>query len=60
MENRPKLGELIRRIEEILGKELSELDSTLEDVSPEKRVDFVSKTLPLIVKYREENKDEWF
>ena len=56
------LPDLIDKIEGILDVEIDSLSDTLESVSPEKRLDFISKLLPLVIKYREDNKslsDDW-
>ena len=36
-----------------LETEIEKLPDTLEEVSPEKRLDFISKNLPLLLRYRE-------
>ena len=56
------LPDLIDKIEGILDVEIDSLSDTLEGVLPEKRLDFISKLLPLVIKYREDNKsfsEEW-
>ena len=56
------LPDLIDKIEGILDVEIDSLSDTLESVLPEKRLDFISKLLPLVIKYREDNKslsDDW-
>ena len=56
------LPDLIEKIEGILDTEIDSLSETLESVAPEKRLDFISKLLPLVIKYREDNKslsDDW-
>ena len=56
------LPDLIDKIEGILDVEIDSLSDTLESVLPEKRLDFISKLLPLVIKYREDNKsftEEW-
>ncbi len=40
-----------------LAISIEELPQTLRDVSPEKRLEFISKTLPLLIKYNESG--EW-
>jgi hypothetical protein len=50
------LPDLIEKIEGILDTEIDSLSETLESVAPEKRLDFISKLLPLVIKYREDNK----
>ena len=56
------LPDLIDKIEGILDVEIDSLSDTLESVAPEKRLDFIIKLLPLVIKYREDNKslsDDW-
>ena len=36
-----------------LETEIEKLPDTLEGVTPEKRLDFISKNLPLLLRYRE-------
>lgn len=44
----------------ILESEIDRLPETLEVTSPEKRLDFISKTLPLLLKYKESGMgDTW-
>jgi len=47
------LDSLIKTIEGLLHKEITNLPNTLLLVSADKRVDFISKTLPVVIKYRE-------
>lgn len=47
------LESLICKIERLLDTEIDNLPSTLQSLLPEKRVEFVSKTLPVVIKYRE-------
>lgn len=44
---------LFDKILSTLGTEIDSLPEILRDVSPEKRLDFISKTLPLLLKFRE-------
>ncbi len=44
---------MICKIEGLLDIEIQKLPTTLQILPPEKRVDFISKTLPVVVKYRE-------
>lgn len=56
------LPDLIDKIEGVLDVEIDSLPTTLEGVLPEKRLDFISKILPLVIKYRGENmslSDNW-
>lgn len=47
------LKSLYDRILIRLDLELDHLPEILEGVTPEKRLDFITKTLPLLLKYRE-------
>jgi len=47
------LESLIKKLEGLLNKEIQHLPDTLLLVSADKRVDFVSKILPVVIKYRE-------
>lgn len=47
------LGVIIGKVEALLGSEIESLPETLKEVTPDKRLDFISRTLPLVVKYRE-------
>lgn len=47
------LSSLFDRVLIRLDLELDKLPETLEAVSPEKRLDFISKNLPLLLRYRE-------
>ena len=47
------LESLVCKIERLLDTEIDNLPSTLQSLLPEKRVEFVSKTLPVVIKYRE-------
>lgn len=49
------LSELVDKIERVLDTEIESLPETLESCTPEKRLDFVGKILPLVIKYREDN-----
>lgn len=51
--------ELISKLRSILGTEIEELPDTLSQVTPEKRLDFISKTLPILVKYEDSNSLDW-
>ena len=44
---------LFDKILNALDAEINSLPDTLQAVSPEKRLDFISKTLPLLLKFRE-------
>ena len=44
----------------VLEKEIENLPETLQGVTPDKRLDFISKNLPLLLKYRETGQgDTW-
>ena len=49
------LESLIQKIEGLLNTEIEKLPVTLQTITPDKRIDFVSKTLPVVIKYREEH-----
>lgn len=50
---------LIRRVEAVLNMEIEALPDILQEVSPDKRIDFVSKILPVVIKYKESHSHEW-
>lgn len=50
---RPSLRSLFDKILSTLEAEIDRLPDTLEGVTPERRLDFISKNLPLLLKYRE-------
>ena len=50
---RPSLRSLFDKILSTLETEIDRLPETLEGVPPERRLDFISKNLPLLLKYRE-------
>lgn len=52
-QNKSTLKGLFNQILEILDKEIESLPQTLKEVTPEKRLDFISKTLPQIIRFRE-------
>lgn len=47
------LETLISRVEDALGGEITALPETLSKATPEKRLDFMGKILPEVIKYRE-------
>ena len=47
------LETLVSKIEEVLGGEISNLPEILQGATPEKRLDFMGKILPEVIKYRE-------
>lgn len=49
------LRDLISKVERILDTEIDKLPETLSDVPPEKRLEFVGKLLPVVIKYRADN-----
>jgi hypothetical protein len=56
----PTLRGLFDKILSTLETEISSLPDTLSQVSPEKRLDFISKNLPLLLRYRETGQgDSW-
>lgn len=50
---KPSLSSLFDKILSTLESEIESLPETLQGVSPEKRLDFISKNLPLLLRYRE-------
>lgn len=44
----------------VLNKEIDSLPQTLQEVTPEKRLDFISKTLPLVFKFKESGYDDTY
>ena len=58
---RISLRGLFDNILSTLETEIGRLPDTLQEVNPEKRLDFISKNLPLLLKYREsgEGSDSW-
>lgn len=50
---RPSLRGLFDKVLSTLETEIDSLPDTLQGVSPEKRLDFISKNLPLLLRYRE-------
>lgn len=52
-ENTPSLRGLFDSVLSTLQDEIRQLPEILEQVTPEKRLDFISKNLPLLLKYRE-------
>ena len=49
------LRDLISKVERILDTEIDKLPETLSDVPPEKRLEFVGKLLPVVIRYRADN-----
>ena len=49
----PSLRDLFDKMLSVLEREIADLPETLQGVSPDKRLDFISKNLPLLLKYRE-------
>lgn len=57
---RPSLRGLFDKVLDILEGEIQKLPDTLQEVTPEKRLDFISKNLPILLKYRESGEgDSW-
>lgn len=50
---RPSLSGLFDKILSTLETEINNLPEILQEVTPERRLDFISKNLPLLLKYRE-------
>lgn len=57
--NESQLRDLIDKLEETLGKEIDSLSETLQEVTPDKRIDFITKTLPVLIKYKESHSSGW-
>ena len=54
------LRSLFDKMLSTLEREIDNLPETLQGVSPDKRLDFISKNLPLLLKYRESGQgDSW-
>ncbi len=51
--DRPTLRGLFDKVLSALETEIDTLPDTLKGVSPEKRLDFISRNLPLLLRYRE-------
>lgn len=49
------LKDLISKVERILDTEIDNLPETLSQLQPEKRLEFVGKLLPVVIKYRADN-----
>lgn len=49
------LRDLISKVERILDTEIDKLPETLSDVPPERRLEFVGKLLPVVIRYRADN-----
>lgn len=56
----PSLRGLFDKILLTLEREIDSLPDTLSQVSPERKLEFISKNLPLLLKYRESGQgDSW-
>ena len=49
------LRDLISKVERILDTEIEKLPETLSNVPPERRLEFVGKLLPVVIRYRADN-----
>lgn len=54
-----KVGTLLEKVLSVIETEIDSLPETLEGVAPDKRLDFISRTLPLLIKFREVGEDNW-
>ena len=56
----PSLRGLFDKILSALEKEIDSLPDTLSQVTPERKLDFISKNLPILLKYKESGQgDSW-
>lgn len=56
----PSLRGLFDKVLDILEGEIQKLPDTLSQVTPERRLDFISKNLPLLLKYKQSGEgDSW-
>ena len=56
----PALRGLFDKVLDILEGEIQKLPDTLSQVTPERRLDFISKNLPLLLKYKQSGEgDSW-
>ena len=56
----PSLRGLFDKVLDILEGEIQKLPDTLSQVTPERRLDFRSKNLPLLLKYKQSGEgDSW-
>lgn len=46
---------IVEDLETTLGIEIDKLPETLEQVSPEDKLNFIAKTLPVVIRYKEEH-----
>ena len=56
----PTLRGLFDKVLSTLETEIDSLPEILQGVTPEKRLDFISKNLPLLLKYRESGQGNSF
>ena len=49
------LKDLISKVERILDTEVENLPDTLSQTTPEKRLEFIGKLLPVVIRYRADN-----
>ena len=56
----PSLRGLFDKVLDILEGEIQKLPDTLSQVTPERRLDFIPKNLPLLLKYKQSGEgDSW-
>lgn len=59
-QRRSSLRGLFDNVLDILEGEIQKLPDTLSQVTPERRLDFISKNLPLLLKYKQSGEgDSW-
>ena len=57
---RPTLRGIFDKLLSTLETEIANLPDTLQGVPPEKRLEFISRNLPLLLKYKESGQgDDW-
>lgn len=57
-ENKSRIVSLFDRLLDQVSHEVERLPETLEQVPPEKRLEFVSRTIPMLCKFRETEREE--
>ena len=59
-QRRSSLRGLFDKVLDILEGEIQKLPDTLSQATPERRLDFISKNLPLLLKYKQSGEgDSW-
>lgn len=57
---KPTLKVAFDNMLQTLSNEVEALPQILKEVTPEKRLDFISKTLPVLIKYKESRESDWY